>query len=460
MQAFKATVLVVVSLFVMPAWSSSSSELNHFFSQLGFASNMSAPRAYQTQAAGFVTSGGAYLRNQVRNIQVMHIDTPGFRSGCGGIDIIAGGFSFISSDQITQFMQSVLSSGAGYALNLALETELPEIAHSLQYMQKLANDINRSNMGSCEMGESLVGGLWSKNRMASQQICEDIGLQDGVFSDWAKARQQCSTGGAIESQLDRATDNPAYKDRVLYNSNVVWEALEANDFLKRDPRLAEAYLSISGTVVFDKKGGISSYPSLARNSDFIRAMLYGGDLLTYRCKDVGSHSKCLQVEYSANTHQTIAPSDALVPQVQALFQGIYDNIVQETPLTPAQNGLIGMTQSAVFNMIASSAELHTGIEGSYVLAESVATELLAQYLQNALDVIRGSLATRKLGDGNEKQLFDGLRDAEKAVSDFASASRDKLNQALLTNRLIEGNVKKSLSALSPMLRAAYSGEGV
>ncbi|MFW2572536.1 conjugal transfer protein TraH, partial [Legionella sp. 29fVS95] len=42
------------------------------------------------------------------------------------------GFSFIKSEQIVSFMQNILSNGAGYAMNLALETELPEIAHAMQ----------------------------------------------------------------------------------------------------------------------------------------------------------------------------------------------------------------------------------------------------------------------------------------------------------------------------------------
>ena len=127
-------------LFSGMTYATASSDLNHFFNNLGYSANVTGASSYESQAAGFASLGSVYARNQVRSIQIAHVDVPGFRSGCGGIDIFAGGFSFIKSEQIVSFMQNILSNGAGYALNLALETELPEIAHAMQYMQKLANE--------------------------------------------------------------------------------------------------------------------------------------------------------------------------------------------------------------------------------------------------------------------------------------------------------------------------------
>ncbi|RUQ96660.1 conjugal transfer protein TraH [Legionella septentrionalis] len=437
-------------------WANASIDLNHFFNNLGFEGNVTGSHSYETQAAGFGSLGSVYARNQVRNIQLAHVDVPGFRSGCGGIDIFAGGFSFIKADQIVKFMQSILSSGAGYALNLALETELPEIAHSMQYMQKLANDINGNNFNSCEMGENLSAALWPKNRAASQKICEDLGAHTGAFTDWAMARQQCSTGGVVNEQLSKAKSNPEYKDRVLVNTNVVWDALQINSFLASDPKLAEVYMSISGTLVFNEKGAIRTYPSLANNQDFVKALLYGGKLPSYECRDSGKESRCLLINASGN--QTIDTKHALVSQVQALLDGIYSNIKSGTPLTAAQKGLIEMTQPAVFQLISANAQQNIGIQGSFELAQSVATDLLAQYLSNSLDVIRASLAGKELGAVNEERLLKNLQLAQQFVEHFNTESRDRFNTALKTNELVRNNIRQALSALTPMLRLAYEGD--
>lgn len=431
-------------------------DLNHFFNNLGFAGNVTGSHSYETQAAGYASLGSVYARNQVRNIQLAHVDVPGFRSGCGGIDIFAGGFSFIKADQIVKFMQSILSSGAGYALNLALETELPEIAHSMQYMQKLANDINKSNFDSCEMGENLSAAVWPKNRAAQQKICEDLGSHTGVFTDWAMARQKCSTGGEMEGQLNQAKNNPEYKERVLMNTNVVWDALQVNSFIASDPKIAEVYMSISGTIVFNEKGAIRTYPSLATNQDFVKALLYGGKLPSYVCTDSGKQANCLNIDTSGS--QSIDTQHALVSQVQVILEGIYGNIKTGTPLTPVQKGLIEMTQPAVFQLISANAQQNTGIQGSFELAQSVSTDLLAQYLANSLDVIRASLAGKELGAGNEDRLLKNLQIAQQFVEHFNSESRERFNSALKTNALVRNNVKQALSALTPILRQAYTGD--
>lgn len=436
-------------------YASASSDLNHFFNNLGYSANVTGSSSYESQAAGFASLGSVYARNQVRTIQVAHVDVPGFRSGCGGIDIFAGGASFIKADQIVKFMQNVLSSGAGYALNLALETELPEIAHSMQYMQKLANDINGTNFNSCEMGENLTAALYPKNRAAHQQLCQDIGSHTGIFSDWAEARHQCSTGGDIDKQMTAAKNNPEYKDRVLMDTNVVWDALQLNEFIKSDKALSEIYMSISGTLVFDSKGGMQTYPSLATNQDFVKALLYGGKLPSYQCKDSGTPKKCVDINVKGN--QLIESKDALVLQVQNILHGVYENIKSGTALTPQQKGLIELTQPSVFQLISASAQQNIGIQSSYELAQSVATDLLAQYLANSLEVIRASLAGKDLGAANEEKLFKSIQVAQQFVDNFNAETRARFNAALTTNKLVQNNVKQALSALTPMLRQSYTG---
>ncbi|HHF0526724.1 TPA: conjugal transfer protein TraH [Legionella anisa] len=447
-----ATITFMVSSIVC---ASASSDLNHFFNNLGYSTNVTGASSYESQAAGFASLGSVYARNQVRSIQIAHVDVPGFRSGCGGIDIFAGGFSFIKSEQIVSFMQNILSNGAGYALNLALETELPEIAHSMQYMQKLANDINGTNFNSCEMGENLTAAVYPKNRAAHQRLCEDLGRNRNVYTDWAQARHKCSTGGEIEKRLEQAKTDAEYKDRVLLDTNVVWDALQLNEFIKSDRSLAEVYMSISGTLVFDAKGGMQTFPSLATNQDFVKALLYGGKLPSYQCRDSGTPQKCVDINVKGS--QVIASGDALVFQVQTVLQGIYENIKSGTALTPQQKGLIELTQPSVFQLISASAQQNIGIQSSYELAQSVATDLLAQYLANSLEVIRASLAGKDLGSTNEEKLFKSVQVAQQFVDNFNAETRARFNAALATNQLVQNNVKQALSTLTPILRQSYTG---
>ncbi|ALA26650.1 conjugal transfer protein TraH [Piscirickettsia salmonis] len=451
------TIALALSIACSQGYADTNSDLQTFFGGLGFAGHVNNPATYDSQAAGYATFGSIYERNRVRDVQLMHVDVPGFRSGCGGIDLTAGGFSFIKSDQIVKFMQSVLSSGAGYALNLALEIEMPEIAHALQYMQKLAQEINSGNYNSCEMGEDLVGGLWTKSRASQEHVCQDIGTHTGVFSDWAKARQGCSTGSDLDGQLDKAKKDPAYKYRVYKNTNIVWDqVVQKNTFLSSDKELGEMYMSISGTVVFDNNGGISTYASKAVDNNFIKHLLYGGKLPTYTCKDSGS--TCINVEYSPNSFQTIAIQNALVNQVKKQLDDIYTHLKDDTDLTDEEKGLISMTQSPVFSVISVDAQEGIGVQGIETLAEMVATDLLAQYLEDALDIIQSSLSGTQLDQGNIQNLFKSIQQAREYVNELDVKSRAKYQQALSINLDVQKMMGQAMSSLSPMLRDALKNQ--
>jgi len=52
---------------------------------------------------------------------------PHYRSGCGGIDLFLGGFSYINAQAFTQLLRNIGSNAGGYAFNLALATVTPQI---------------------------------------------------------------------------------------------------------------------------------------------------------------------------------------------------------------------------------------------------------------------------------------------------------------------------------------------
>ncbi|APS84683.1 conjugal transfer protein TraH (plasmid) [Piscirickettsia salmonis] len=438
-------------------YADTNSDLQTFFGGLGFDGQVNSPATYESQAAGYATFGSIYERNRVRDIQLMHIDVPGYRSGCGGIDLFAGGFSFINSDQIVKFMQSILSAGAGYALNLALEVELPEVAHALQYMQKLAQEVNSGNYNSCEMGEDLVGGMWPQSRASQEQVCQDIGTHSSVFSDWASARQGCSTGSDEDTQLDKAKSDPAYAYRVYKNTNIIWDqVIQKNSFLSSDTELGEMYMSISGTVVFDDSGAITTYTSKAVDDNFIKGLLYGGKLPTYTCKDSGS--TCIDVEYDASSFQTVNTQNGLVNQVKTMLNDIYSHLQNDTDLTDEEKGLISMTQSPVFSVLSADAQEGIGVQGVESLSEMVATDLLTQYLEDALDIIQSSLNGTQLDQGNIQDLFKSIQKAHEYVDDLDTKSRAKYQQALSINLDVQKMMSQAISNLSPMLRDALRNQ--
>ena len=73
-------------------------DMNSFFNNMSYASNSTSAKAWQGQAARYVTGGSFYARTGNKNIQLISISLPSINAGCGGIDVYLGSFSFINSD--------------------------------------------------------------------------------------------------------------------------------------------------------------------------------------------------------------------------------------------------------------------------------------------------------------------------------------------------------------------------
>src|SRR3990167_497649 len=112
-------------------------DLTQFFNKLGATSNISRPGAYQDQTAGYYTGGNLFARMPVHTSQLMTIQLPDYRAGCGGIDMFTGAFSHLSSAQLTEALKTIGSNMGSYALLLAIETMSPQVKNILTELNDL-----------------------------------------------------------------------------------------------------------------------------------------------------------------------------------------------------------------------------------------------------------------------------------------------------------------------------------
>ena len=319
--------LIFIAIFIKMAYAADiNQDLNAYFNKLGFSSNVTGASAYHGQSAGFYSGGSVFTRNAVRDVQIIQMDLPSYRSGCGGIDLYAGGFSFIDSDKLVETLKDILNNAAAYSFTLAMETVTPEISNVMKYWYDVANIVNQANVNSCEAAEALVGGVWPKNRAAQARICEDVGMGTNFYSDWAAARQGCGVRGKFTKSMNRGKQNPYYKNMVIDSGNIVWKATQQIGFLKSNTQLAELFMSLSGTVMLYKNGSGDNanieheqYPSIVDNNDILTALLYGGKAKIYQC-DTTDPDGCLHPK--ENVEITISKDDAFSARVAKILTNI------------------------------------------------------------------------------------------------------------------------------------------
>ena len=408
-------ILVIALLTISTSsYCSVSGDLNSFFNGLGFESNVTASHAYQGQQAGYYSAGSAYLRNSVKNIQLLHIETPSINAGCGGIDAYLGGFSFFNADEFNQLLQSVMSNAAGYAEHLALETMVPQVDNVLKYIEDQMQKLNNLNINSCETAQNAVGGLWPQNTAAQTEICKDVGTQSGLFSDWADAREQCATQSGFNSSMSKASQDDKYKDMITKNTNMIWSALQKNSFFSSDKELSELSMSLSGTIVFDSNDEPTPYPSLSGDRNLIKALLNGGTATIYGCED---KDNCLNID--AEKEITIQPENSLFGKVNSMLIDISNSIHNDTGLTDAEKGFINTTKIPIYKFISVSQQAGEDDLSSLLnYSQLIATDLLSQYLSESLHLIQYALSQKKLSPDLQHKLESDIDIALKQVSEL------------------------------------------
>lgn len=442
--------LMVMCLCTQAALGDVQGDLSGFFDSLGFSGNVSKANAWEAQEAGYYSGGSLFLRNQVKNVQLVHLDLPSFRAGCGGIDAYLGGFSYLG-DSLIDLSKQIMSNAAAYSFDLALETTVPEIKHVKDYLQGLEQKINDTNINSCETAEDLVGGVWPKARASQQQVCQDLGTNSGLFSDWSKARQGCTTDGDYDSVMQKAASDPEYKDSVIMNKNLVWDALKKQDFLADDSELAELVMSLTGTIIFDEKGDADEVASLIDSQSLTKALLHGGETTIWKCADTNA---CLSVSQG---EITIDETEALVGQVSQTITELIDAVQNDTPLSDAQKGFVNSTSVPIVKFITVMSSDRLGIQAMDLTeySEWIAEDLLEQYLSELLKAEKTALSGTSYTAELQQSLTLKIQEAQQFIAKQSVTTSQKLQDkmALIENmQFLEGSLAADLgSNLKPDL---------
>lgn len=408
-------------------------DLDAYFNQLGYASNVTAPAAFQSQAAGFYGGGSLYVRNPVRQYQLVQLDLPSYRAGCGGIDLFTGSMSFLSQEKLVDLGKQVMSNGGAYAVDVMLATTVPELKQVRDYLQSLEQAANQASINSCEMAQHFVGGLFPKTAASQQKICKDQGTmgKEGLFSDYVKARMECS-GAGFDKAMKHAANNETLKKQVVLNKNIVWSILHSQSFLSRDKELAEMVMSLTGTLIIDGQGKVTNVPSLAGSGALMNALIGGQENLKakmWRCQD----EACLTVKMNT---LSIPETATLSYRIKAIIESINQKLLADEKPTAAEINFLSLTSLPVmkFLSVLNSTRYGSAAIDMSEYASLIAQDLLTHYLSELLQEVTNATAGAELNDDLIKAIQHRIREATLKVAAIEPKVTRKLQEKL---RLIE-----------------------
>ena len=364
-------------------------QMNSFFQDAGGAANVTGPTAFQGQSAGYYSLGNVWTRFPQKSVSPFNLQLPSARAGCGGIDLFSGSFSFINAAEIVAMLKATANNALGFAFKLAIDSVSPEIGKVMDEFSQKAQLLNQMNISSCETAQALVGGIWPQMDSTRSTICEAVGNSQGVFSDWAAARQGCNNGGQRDGTIAGNTD-PAMKDQLVGEPhNYTWEALKKSQkFGAFDQSFSEYIMTLVGTIVTTPPKDGQKGPQVVMygpaEEAVVTALLDGTAnapaVKILKC----NNDDCTDV---SDQTLTIDQSSALRPRIAGMIKSMSSKIRSNTALDASEKQLLNLATVPLYKVLAVQAFAHYALTDGEIdtLSEIVAVDLLNAMLDNMLD---------------------------------------------------------------------------
>lgn len=459
--AFAILALLSVSV-VETANATVSSEMNNYFNSTGVAANVTGPSAYNGQSAGYYSLGNVWTRFPQRSVQPFNLQLPHARAGCGGIDLFAGSFSFINSAELVALLKATANNAVGFAFKLAIDAVSPQISKVMEELSQKAQQLNQMNISSCELAKSLVLDTKSAIEGGRSNFCMTLGNFSGVFSDFAKSRQECNNGDKTNSTLAGVTD-PLMKDHIPgEKANFAWDVISKSPkFSGFDQSFKEFIMTIVGTVTtvpsttngegptvnYFKPGGEALFTALLDGSSLV------GQVNVLKCDEP---VKCVA---PTETPLTVLQASALRPRIKGLIQNISNAIHNDTAIGNPEKSLLNITSIPLYKILAVQEAAHFNFGDGEVdtLSEIAAIDLLQEMLRHLVDQFESSTASVKNADPTTLASWRvQVADVGKAISERGFRIKDRVD---VTMRVIDRSVALESTlqnAMSPGMSAALN----
>lgn len=452
-------VLIICILAANISHADVGGSMQGFWKDMGGVVNVNKGGAYEGQTAGYYSLGSVYARTPVKSVNPISIQLPSASGSCSDINMFNGAMSFINSEQLVGALKAVANNAKGFAFQLALETVSPVIAEKVEELQGWAQKINSLNINSCEMAQTLVGGVWPRHEHASKTICSVMSGKSGIGKDFLESKHGCQKNQNDSISKISGKDKEGLEKLWIEDVNLAWKSLKDSGFFKSDSTddgLKEMFMTMSGTIIINstsKKGDkAESAPSFqyigarAVDADVITTLLEGGEIKVLKCNE---KDKCLgPTEASIK----ITEEQAFKSKVQKLINSIVDKIIADEALTEEEKSFLNYKINIPLYKVLTVYAAYSGGSAMFELpayVDAISLQIIYRYLEDLLTYVERASDTLMIADEDHvKEFKKRIRDTKLVLNGYQLKNNQNLKTLMtLVNRtqMIEGLMTKGFS---------------
>lgn len=385
--------------------------LKKYFKKYGIALNTSRGELFSGQKSGYATGGSIAIRNNIKQTKPVGISLPKIDSGCGGIDIFAGGVSFIDSEQLCETLKAICSNSAGYAFNLALEAISPQVSNCVKTMQSWSNTMNTFNINSCETASKIVDASWDQAQKLKEHLTQSQLVNGHEKGSFLGARSLSSN--PIEQARVFESLHESNPETLINTFNIAWIALKNQSVVPIEKDNMERLMTFFGTKTCsvsdeDKVLDAREFSAKILSENYYNTLLDGEKIPIYRCQD----EECLNIQEEKIVKTA---EETLIGKIQMQLLSIQEKIVKDdegAPFTVDEMELIENIPFPIFwslNILAAYRKGISHIELSEI-ANIVANQKLLLEIKEGIHAIHAGCKNIYAAQFTSKEIKEYLSD--------------------------------------------------
>jgi len=392
---FLALISTLVAVLLLVSTTSHARTLDEMFTELGGYANTTGPGSLHGQVGNYYFGGSLNLRNPNRGTPLFQITPPSIRGGCGGIDLFAGSFSYVSSDQIVAVLRNIGQGIVSEAFFLALDTFVPVVSAVIKKIQAMAQWANNMSTNTCAIARGAVRNTVSMFSSSKEESSTSFDLETNGSSDAFEARQESTSAAHVDANTQAMKANPATKETVP-EGNITWKALTRLSWggsAAEELLYKELLMSMVGTVIFHQNGR----PEVVAPKDIDIGTFIGDNATNnvtiniHRCSNGTQEFECTVL-----IQEDVIFGRSFRALSYERVQQMVGRMTAGTPITTGDIDFIGNSAVPVYKILTqASADPAVAQPLIDMASDILAVEYAERYVKEAIANIKDALSARK-----------------------------------------------------------------
>ncbi|MEO0880961.1 MAG: conjugal transfer protein TraH, partial [Pseudomonadota bacterium] len=182
---------------------------------------VTGPSSFEGQKRGYLNGGQISARFNMGTDNLVSVSLPRANTSCGGIDLFAGGVSFLDPEYLVSKLENILQAAPAMAFNMALKAHCQQCEDIMTKLEAMSTYLNSIQVNDCRMANQVARFVTGDDPDVFGNILMEAtghrSLRDGLEKNYKAAQDKIDAGGgAVDKDLRKNVESCPAPIRELF----------------------------------------------------------------------------------------------------------------------------------------------------------------------------------------------------------------------------------------------------